>query len=77
MACNQESAMSKLTLEPPSDSDATVAARHLCVLLATERPDLWPALNAASLGRNGGGGGVDWPDVLRQMEVAHQGEVTA
>ena len=43
--------MSKLTLEPPSDSDATVAARHLCVLLATERPDLWPALNAASLGR--------------------------
>ena len=42
--------MSKLTLEPPSDSDATVAARHLCVLLATERPDLWPVLNAASLG---------------------------
>jgi hypothetical protein len=34
-------------------------------------------LNAASLGRNGGGGGVDWPDVLRQMEVARQGEVTA
>jgi hypothetical protein len=65
MACNQESAMSKLTLEPPSDSDATVAARHLCVLLATERPDLWPTLNAASLGS---GGGVDWPDVLRQME---------
>ncbi len=61
--------MSKLTLEPPSDSDATVAARHLCVLLATERPELWPALNTASLGRNGGGGGgVDWPDVLRQME---------
>ena len=58
--------MSKLTLEPPSDSDATVAARHLCVLLATERPDLWPALNTASLGS--GGGGVDWPDVLRQME---------
>jgi hypothetical protein len=57
--------MSKLTLEPPSDSDATVAARHLCVLLATERSDLWPALNAASLGR---GGGVDCPDVLRQME---------
>ena len=60
--------MSKLTLEPPSDSDATVAARHLCVLLAAERPELWPTLNAASLGRNGGGGGVDWPDVLRQME---------
>jgi hypothetical protein len=68
MACNQESAMSKLTLEPPSNSDATVAARHLCVLVATELPDLWPALNAASLGRDGGGGGVDWPDVLRQME---------
>ena len=65
-----ESAMSKLTLEPPSDSDATVAARHLCVLLATERPDLWPRLNAATLGRNGGGGGVDWPEVLRQMEGA-------
>ena len=64
--------MSKLTLEPPSNSDATVAARHLCVLLAAERPDLWPTLNAASLG-----GGVDWPDVLRQMEVARQGEVTA
>ena len=58
--------MSKLTLEPPSDSDATVAARHLCVQLVTERPDLWPALNAASLGS--GGGGVDWPDVLHQME---------
>ena len=61
--------MSKLTLEPPSDSDATVAARHLCVLLATERPDLWPTLNTVSLGR---GGGVDWPDVLRQMEVARR-----
>ena len=61
--------MSKLTLEPPSDSDAMVAARHLCVLLTIERPDLWPALNAASLGR---GGGVDWPDVLRQMEVARR-----
>ena len=46
--------MSKLTLEPPSDSDAMVAARHLCVLLTIERPDLWPALNAASLGRGGG-----------------------
>ena len=56
--------MSKLTLEPPSNSDATVAARHLCVLLATELPDLWPALNSASLGSGGGGG--DWPHVLRQ-----------
>src|ERR1700704_463175 len=76
-SCNSESAMSKLTLEPPSDSDATAAAPHLCVLLAAARPDLWPTLNAASLGRNDGGGGVDWPGVLRQMEVARQGEVTA
>lgn len=50
---------------PPSASDAGVAARHLCVLLVEARPELWPALFAATLDPQ-----ADWPAVLRRLERA-------
>lgn len=50
---------------PPHATDDHCAARHLCMLLVTARPDLWPLLNAATLGDR-----TDWPDVLRQLEHA-------
>ncbi len=46
----------------PTDSDATTAARHLCVLLATDNPALWPVLNVATLAPP-----IDWPRTLRLL----------
>jgi hypothetical protein len=50
---------------PPSDSDATTAARHQCILMVTDRPDLWPALNRLTLDDR-----IDWPATLRLLEQA-------
>ncbi len=47
----------------PSDSDATTAARHLCILLVTANPALWPTLNRATLDTR-----IDWPATLRLLE---------
>ncbi len=48
---------------PPSDSDAIIAARHLCILLVTANPALWPTLNQATLDDR-----IDWPATLRLLE---------
>jgi hypothetical protein len=54
---------------PPSDSDADCAARHLCILMVTERPGLWPTLNRLTLCDR-----IDWPGTLRLLEAAEKVE---
>jgi hypothetical protein len=45
----------------PSRTAEGVAARHQCVLLVNEHPELWPLLNELTLI------GQEWPVILQRL----------